>query len=355
MSGKRQPKDKLRDEVHELRDRLARLEKALETSSQPAEADREAPPDIAAVGEHGVLVTGPEGRLHSARPAAATILRRPDGTVLYTLHSDVADGEGAHALRTTASTGSRAEAPAAPPETLPERPPAKATPASLAADTRRDRLAVMGQLTGGIAHELRNSLGAISNASYFLGMALEKPEPEVQESLDILRKQVTNAERIITSLLDFARARPPELEPTDLNEVVRAAVARLKPPDNIKLTTELAQLSEIAADAGQLGQVLDNLLHNALQAMPDGGQLNVTTTHEANEVVLAVSDTGVGIAPDNRARLFEPLFTTRSRGIGLGLVITRTLVEGHGGTIEVTSTEGEGSSFTVRLPTRKSD
>ena len=119
MSGKRQPKDKLRDEVHELRDRLARLEKALETSSQPADADREAPPDIAAVGEHGVLVTGPEGRLHSARPAAATILRRPDGTVLYTLHSDVADGEGAHALRTTASTGSRAEAPAAPPETLP--------------------------------------------------------------------------------------------------------------------------------------------------------------------------------------------------------------------------------------------
>ncbi len=356
MKDERKTKAALLAELKGLRAKLGeRAAASAEPASSAARSYEMLSPDIATVGEHGVLVTGPEGRLLSARPAAATILRRPDGTVLYTLHSDVADGEGAHALRTTARPGGAGETPPASVEHSAAPPRRETSSPPLPADTRRDRLVVMGQLTGGVAHELRNSLGAISNASYFLDMALEKPDPGVKESLGILRKQVANAERIITSLLDFARSRPPEFEPTDLNEVAREAVVRLKPSRSVKLTTDLAALPEVAADAGQLGQVLDNLLHNALQAMPDGGQLTVTTAHDTNEVVLAVNDTGVGISPDDREHLFEPLFTTRSRGIGLGLVITRMLVEGHGGTIDVTSTEGEGSTFTVRLPTKEPD
>jgi len=217
---------------------------------------------------------------------------------------------------------------------------------------RKERLAVLGQLAGGVGHELRNPLGAIKNASYFLNMALEKPEPEVKEVLEILDKEVVTSERIISSLLDFARPKSPVRRKVDINEVVQEALSRIKVAENVEVVSQLdGVLPTILADPDQLGQVFGNIILNAIQAMPEGGQLVVKSEVQSPEwVAVSFADTGVGIPEENLRKIFEPLFTTRAKGIGLGLAIVKSLVEGNRGTIEVQSEVGKGSTFTVRLP-----
>jgi len=217
---------------------------------------------------------------------------------------------------------------------------------------RQEKLAVIGQLAGGVGHELRNPLGAIKNATYFLNMVLEKPEPKVKESMEILEKEVATSERIIGSLLDFARPKPPTRRQVDINDVVREALSRPSIPENVKVLSQLdGTLGPILADPDQLGQIFGNIILNAIQAMPKGGRLVVKSDSASPEwVSVSFSDTGGGIPQETLERLFEPLFTTKAKGIGLGLAIVKTLVEGHGGTIEAQSEVGKGSTFTVKLP-----
>lgn len=217
---------------------------------------------------------------------------------------------------------------------------------------RTERLAVLGQLAGGVGHELRNPLGAIKNAAYFLNMALEQPEPEVRETLEILEREVAASERIISSLLDFARPKPPTRRKVNINEVVQETLSRNGVPGNVRVIKKLDEsLPAILADPDQLGQVFGNIIRNAVQAMPEGGRLTVKSkVSRPGWVSVSISDTGVGIPPKDQKKLFEPLFTTKAKGIGLGLPVTKILVEGHGGTIEVKSKVGKGSTFTVILP-----
>jgi len=237
---------------------------------------------------------------------------------------------------------------------------------------RREKLALLGQLAGSMGHELRNPLGAIKNAAYLLNMVLEKPDPEVKESLDIIDREVVRANRIITSLLDFARTRTPVLRKTDVNELLRTVIEKAAVPRFVELRSELAESPPpIMADRDQLGQVFGNLVLNALQAMPNGGLLTVRswedigpgtavgssaagarqgTSAGSGWVGVSIEDTGVGIAGEDVTRVFEPLFTTRAKGIGLGLPLARTLVEAHGGRIELSSQPAGGSRFTVLLP-----
>jgi len=217
---------------------------------------------------------------------------------------------------------------------------------------RQEKLAVMGQLAGGVGHELRNPLASIKNAAYFLNMVLEKPDPKVKETLEILEKEVATSERIIGSLLDFARPKPPIRRKVDINDVVREALSRTRVPQKVEVLSTLDEaLGAILADPDQLGQVFRNIILNAIQAMPEGGQLVVKSEIASPKwVTVSFSDTGVAIPKETLKRLFEPLFTTKAKGIGLGLAIVKTLVEGHGGTIEVQSELGKGSTFTVRLP-----
>ena len=218
---------------------------------------------------------------------------------------------------------------------------------------RSERLAVLGQLAGGVGHELRNPLGAIKNAAYFLNMALEQPEPEVKETLDILEREVATSERIVSSLLGFARPKPPTRRKVALNEVVQEILSCTPVPEKIKVVRQLDKsLPAIMADPDQLGQVFSNIIRNAIQAMPEGGRLLVKSevVTPGWRVAVSFTDTGVGIPPEEQQRVFEPLFTTKAKGIGLGLAFTKTLVKGHGGTIEVLSKVGKGSTFTVRLP-----
>jgi signal transduction histidine kinase len=217
---------------------------------------------------------------------------------------------------------------------------------------RKEKLAILGQLAGGVGHELRNPLGAIKNAAYFLNMALEKPEPEVKETLEILEKEVATSERIISSLLGFARPRAPVRRKVHVNEVIQEALSRTDIAENVELVSQLDEsVPTILADPDQLAQVFGNLILNGVQAMLEGGKLTIKSKVESpNWVVVSVADTGVGIPEENLGKLFEPLFTSKAKGIGLGLAITKALVEGHGGTIEVESVEGKGSMFVVKLP-----
>jgi len=216
----------------------------------------------------------------------------------------------------------------------------------------KEKLAVLGQLGGGMAHELRNPLGAIKNAVYFLKMVLEKPEPEVEETLEILEKEVATSQRIINSLLVFAHPKPATKRKIDINGVIQKSLSHTTVPKNLEVVSHLDKaLPPILADPDQLIHVFVNIILNAIQAMPKGGQLMIKSEVSSQEwIALSFTDTGMGIPKENLGMLFEPLFTTKAKGIGLGLAITSILVKGHGGTIEVQSELGEGTTFTVMLP-----
>jgi signal transduction histidine kinase/HAMP domain-containing protein len=217
---------------------------------------------------------------------------------------------------------------------------------------RQEKLAFLGQLAGGVGHELRNPLGAIRNAASLLKTAIEESQSEANDILRILEREVAASERIISSLLDFARAKPPLRQKVDLTEVVRGVLSRVDLPENVQVVDEMDEnMPAVLADPDQLGQIFENILVNGVQAMPDGGRLTVRSeTPGPDSVTVSFADTGIGIPEQNMEEIFEPLFTTKVKGIGLGLAIVNTLLEGHGGTVEVESTVGKGSVFTVRLP-----
>jgi signal transduction histidine kinase len=219
---------------------------------------------------------------------------------------------------------------------------------------RQERLAALGKLAGGVGHDLRNPLGAIKNAAYFINMVLKEPEPEVKEALEILVGEVETSEAIIGSLLDFARAKPPVRDRVEINSLVHTVLSHASIPPSIQVVCQLEEgLPTVWADPKQLGRVFDNIILNAIQAMPDGGQLTArSSTPSAACITVSISDTGVGIPKQDLDSVFEPLFTTKAKGIGLGLALSKTFVEGHGGTIAVLSdgVPGKGCTFLVNLP-----
>jgi len=215
---------------------------------------------------------------------------------------------------------------------------------------RKERLAILGQLAGGVSHELRNPLGVMKNSVYYLKMVLPEDE-RVRKHLGIMEREVTTATRIVSDLLDFARAKPPSQAPTDLSELVREVLDRTPLAENIRVAAKLApDLPPISVDALQVQQVLGNLITNGAQAMPEGGTLTIETARAEGGARVAVSDTGVGIPQENLGKIFQPLFTTKAKGIGLGLAVAKGLAEANGGTISVESAVGRGSRFLVVFP-----
>lgn len=220
---------------------------------------------------------------------------------------------------------------------------------------RQERLAVMGELAGSVAHELRNPLGVISNAVYFLQMNDELAQEKLAEYLDLISEGTQTADKIITELLDFARARPLQRTGVDLPILLQDLLEDHPHPENIRVELNCpGDLPAAHVDPIQIKQVISNLVTNAFQAMPEGGQLEISCTAEgkapAEQIQITVEDNGVGIAAGDLDKIFEPLFTTKSRGIGLGLAISRKLVEANQGRIFVRSEEGEWTRFTISLP-----
>jgi len=221
---------------------------------------------------------------------------------------------------------------------------------------RSERLAAIGQLAGGVGHELRNPLGAIKNAVYYIKGKLTKSElaekePRVLEFLDIVDDEVNASNKIINDLLGFSRVGKPSVTPTPVKKVIEDALARVSIPENVALNENLGSDSkEVAVDAGQIQQVLVNVITNAVQAMPEGGKLTINTRERKDFLELDVTDTGSGIADENKGKVFDPLFTTRAKGIGLGLAVSKSIIDRHGGQIEAKSAVGKGTTFTIRLP-----
>ena len=218
---------------------------------------------------------------------------------------------------------------------------------------RKENLVTLGQLAGGVGHELRNPLGVMSNAVYYLKAILPEADETVKEYLEIISAELHKSESIVSDILDLSRTRPAEREETDLSELADT-IMKKQLSRNVKVNTEIPRdLPPVFIDPVQIGQVLDNLVTNACQAMPDGGKLTINAKVENKKISLSISDTGCGISNENIKKLFEPLFTTKARGIGLGLTLSRNLVEINGGSLEVESKEGVGSTFTVILPAEK--
>jgi len=222
---------------------------------------------------------------------------------------------------------------------------------------RRERLALVGQLAGGVGHELRNPLGAIGNAVYYLRMRLGGGDDmKVHKHLAILETEVRRANKIVTDLLDFSRVKQPSRAPAQLNAIIRDILARQPQPSSLKRELDLIEsLPPILVDPDQVGQVVQNLVINAIEAMPDGGTLTIRTWSTSDAVVASVSDTGIGIPPENLEKIFQPLFSTKTKGIGLGLAVSRRLIDANGGALSVESQVGKGSTFTAIFPIEESE
>lgn len=217
---------------------------------------------------------------------------------------------------------------------------------------RRERLALLGQLSSGVGHELRNPLGVMTNAVYYLRMVLTDAPQNVHEYLGILQQQITLSEKIVGDLLDFARSKPPRRQPTALGRVVDEQLGRLGAMNGTRVETDIPpDLPPALVDEVQLGQIVLNLLTNAAQALEaDTGTIRITANANDHRVTLEVADTGPGIPRENIERVFEPLFTTKARGIGLGLAVSRTLARANGGELTATSETGKGATFRLTLP-----
>jgi signal transduction histidine kinase len=221
---------------------------------------------------------------------------------------------------------------------------------------RQEKLAVLGQLAGGVGHELRNPLAVIKSAIYYLKLVQPDANMEVKEYLDRIEKEIRTSEKIITDLLDFARNSSGERESVSVPELVRLTLERFPVPQPISTVLELpADLPKVYVDPRQMEQVLGNLIVNACQAMGEGGKLTISAKRQKELVAIAVIDTGAGITPENMQKLFEPLFTTKPKGIGLGLAVSRKLAEANEGRIEVQSELGKGSTFTLYVPVHRDE
>ena len=216
----------------------------------------------------------------------------------------------------------------------------------LSQQARSERLATFGQLVGSIGHELRNPLGVMESSLYILRGRLDAGDARAQKHVGRIGEQLGIANTIISDLLDMIRDKPLHAERVQLREVVEAAALQLHLPIGLE---SFAQLPEVSGDASQLRQVFVNLLQNAQEAGGPAGIVRLDAAADSAQVEVGVSDDGPGVDASVRARLFEPLVTTRQKGIGLGLALVKRIVERHGGTVAY-EPRGKGARFVVRLP-----
>jgi two-component system NtrC family sensor kinase len=217
-----------------------------------------------------------------------------------------------------------------------------------------EKLASIGQLAAGVAHEINNPIGVILGFTQVLLKRTPADAP-MYKPLSTIEREGLRCKEIVQGLLDFARQSKPSPRRLNINEVIEATCSLMEHQENsqVQITKNYAaNLPDVVADENQLQQVFFNIVLNAYHAMPNGGELRVTSQAVDNEVHAVFTDTGEGISAPNLKRIFDPFFTTKDvgQGTGLGLSISYGIVEQHGGTIEVTSEPGAGATFTIRLP-----
>lgn len=224
---------------------------------------------------------------------------------------------------------------------------------------RQQRLAELGTLLAGFAHEVRNPLSTIGlNLQLVLEDFKETETPRdkrTQKRIGVVEAEVRRLQKILDEFLSFARAPEPKLVPVDLDQRLQAAVdfhGQTLQERGVSVRFYPGGVGKVPADWDHLQAAVVNLLRNAGESTPSGGQVLVASTREGDDVVVRVTDTGSGIPKEVQPRIFDPYFSTKKTGTGLGLPTVRRVVEEHGGTLTFTSEVGKGTQFTMRWPAR---
>lgn len=214
-----------------------------------------------------------------------------------------------------------------------------------------EKLAAMGKVSGVIGHEIKNQLGTIRNSVYFIKMRSKEKDEKIRRHFDILENVVIDINNIIDNILNFSKTKQPEFRDTVLKDILLNSIKNMEFPENIKVTTHIEDgIPKIHADAIQLNQVFINILSNAILAMQKGGSLTISAGGSDGYVNIKFEDTGIGIKEENKPKLFELFFSTKSKGMGLGLATSKTIIEAHRGEIHIESQENKGTCVTIRLP-----
>jgi signal transduction histidine kinase len=218
---------------------------------------------------------------------------------------------------------------------------------------KKERLAAIGEMASVVSHELKTPLAVIQNSAYFLENRLtEHPDPKIQKHIGIINSQTRSLNNIISGILDYTRSRDLRLEAVRVNDLVADLAAVVPIPSNIRVRLQLSEdVPSGVFDREELRQALTNLINNAVQSMPEGGELEIHTGRGADGCVdIRVTDSGCGIPRENMSRIFQPFFTTKSEGTGLGMAIVKRVVDRHKGKIQVQSSPGKGTTITLSLP-----
>jgi signal transduction histidine kinase len=216
-----------------------------------------------------------------------------------------------------------------------------------------ERVNTIGELAGMIGHDLRNPLTGISSAAYFLKRKYSSLMDEKgRDMLEVIEKDVNYSNKIVSDLLEYSRPIQLDLTETDPQSAVAEALSHVDFPKNIQLHNQTKSTPAIIIDVDKMKRMFINLIKNAIDAMPNGGNLTVTSEKTGDTVKIAFADTGTGISEENLKKLFGPLFTTKAKGMGLGLAICKRIVEAHGGKISVESAVDKGTTFTVTVPVK---
>lgn len=216
---------------------------------------------------------------------------------------------------------------------------------------KSERLAAIGEVAAMVGHDLRNPLTGIKGATYYLKTKLySKMDEKTREMLELIEADIEYANKIITDLLEYSREVHLELTETNPKTIITETLHLIKVPKNIQIINRTRKEPKIRIDIEKMARVFHNLVINAIDAMPNGGKLTITSRKTKDAVEFIFKDTGIGMTKETMEKIFTPFFTTKAKGMGLGLPICKRIIEAHGGKITVESAVGEGTTFILTLP-----
>jgi PAS domain S-box-containing protein len=216
---------------------------------------------------------------------------------------------------------------------------------------KSERLATIGQVAAMVGHDLRNPLTGISGAAYYLKMKLgPKTEKKMTQMLEIIEKDIQYSNKIITDLMDYSREIKLELTETTPKSIIAESISLIQIPEKVQLADSTLNEPKIKIDIDKMKRVFANFVKNAVEAMPQGGKLAISSRASSNNVEFMFIDSGVGMTKEVSEKIWTPFFTTKAKGMGLGLAICKRIIEAHQGKISVESIVGEGTTFTITIP-----
>ena len=222
---------------------------------------------------------------------------------------------------------------------------------------QRERLTTLGRLTATVSHELRNPLGTVRNAIFALGEELnDRSSPQTKRMMVLGERNIVRCVNIIEDLLNYTRVKPLERTETDIDHWLSNLVAEYDFPNDVEHDLSLSCAEKVLVDKEKLRQVIVNLITNAVDAVQDeeakGKHISISTSFHNDEYEIRIQDTGIGMTEETMKEIFEPLFSTKGFGVGLGMVVVKNIIDQHNGTINTESQKGEGTTVTIRLPTK---